>query len=479
MTRAARWSTGLLALLCAALPGQVETPANKQQLAESKFRDLTERMQRMLSVLQRETPADADLLAAGLRFVREQHLHDDLQRASQLLAAERWDEALAEMGKVRDNLARLLALLQNRSLDLRQLQQRINSLSAMRERVAQLAQEQAAQKDDSARKEELEQKLRAAGVPPEERARQLDFANRQAAQAATERATDALAKDMEQAEQENAGEQFPGRKHVQQAVPKQRNASEHLQAQRSPKQAQQDAKDELQSAKEELDQRIEQLRKQMQDEVLRALEEQFAAMQKEQLSLSEETKTLDRTRMQAQAGNAELPSSLRERIRAVATGERQLQAQAEAALKTLQEEATTAVFPELLADLIAQLAAVVQACDAQTTNAAVQGQQAEVVRTLDLLLAALRNTIERKEAGQEPSSEDGGPPPLVSVSAELKMLKFLQERVNVATKELHAQGEAQRLEGGPALADRQGRVRDLTRRLADKLAAESAKEERK
>jgi hypothetical protein len=68
------------------------------------------------------------------------------------------------------------------------------------------------------------------------------------------------------------------------------------------------------------------------------------------------------------------------------------------------------------------------------------------------------------------------------VSAELKMLRFLQERVNKATKEFDARPAAQKVaDAGKAASDqlstKQGRVQDLMRRLAVKLGKENDAEE--
>ncbi|MCA3010145.1 MAG: hypothetical protein INH34_17365 [Phycisphaerales bacterium] len=65
------------------------------------------------------------------------------------------------------------------------------------------------------------------------------------------------------------------------------------------------------------------------------------------------------------------------------------------------------------------------------------------------------------------------------MSAELKMLRFLQERVNKSTKDFDARPEAERAATRPesdALAGKQARVQDLMRRLAAKLGNESAPE---
>lgn len=77
----------------------------------------------------------------------------------------------------------------------------------------------------------------------------------------------------------------------------------------------------------------------------------------------------------------------------------------------------------------------------------------------------------------------GGQPPLVPISAELKMIRYLQERVNKRTKDYDegmpaemratddARAEAQQL------STKQAKVRDLTRKLAVKLNQESHAEE--
>ncbi|MFO1076515.1 MAG: hypothetical protein U1E73_02180 [Planctomycetota bacterium] len=70
------------------------------------------------------------------------------------------------------------------------------------------------------------------------------------------------------------------------------------------------------------------------------------------------------------------------------------------------------------------------------------------------------------------------------VSAELKMLKFLQERVNKATKDFDAKpDEAKHTLVGQreteGLAGKQGRVQELMRKLASKLSKENHTEEGK
>jgi cytochrome c556 len=85
-----------------ALRAQGEVPTvTKQEVARGKFRELTDRMQKLMVVLQSTEPEDSKLLTAGLQFVQEAKIHEDLANVASLLEQERWDDALTEMGEVR------------------------------------------------------------------------------------------------------------------------------------------------------------------------------------------------------------------------------------------------------------------------------------------------------------------------------------------------------------------------------------------
>lgn len=532
----------LLALCLGVLPGASlraqdppQSPAQKQELARGKFRDLTARMQKLMVALQQTEPEDSKLLGIGLQYAQEKKLQQRLDQAGVLLQSERWDEALVAMGTLKADLATLLDLLQARDDDLRKLLEQIKRLSGFRDRVDQLAKEQQNEKEDSAKTEALQrqlaelaqkreqaqallaqqQELRAAtnqlgvqaaaeatkpladkeaelqkqaerlqgeleavekkqaelaptpaqpadpaqpqpaapsppqpsasagkaakamgqaqqqlgeqkpepSLPPQDEAiaklqaavRELDemadaakrelaklpFDQQQKRQEATQAATDKLAQDMEQpAEGEQpTDEAKPGQKRVQQAVPKQHAAAGQLKEQKPAKQKQQDAKDDLDAAKQELDEALAQLRQQLQDEVLRALEDRFAAMLKRQKELSARTLALDGARKNVLTVDGQLPASMVEQLQGLAKGEDELAAEAGDALKLLGEDGTTAVFPPLVEQLRDDLAAVGKLLAASRSGPDVQQAQRDVEDLLDLLINALRKTIERKECG--------------------------------------------------------------------------------
>lgn len=511
------------------------TATAKQELARTKFRELTERMQKLMAVLQQSEPEDSQLMAAGLQYTQEKKLHSRLERAGSMLQQERWDEALVAMNELKRDLGTLLDLLQDRDADLLRLLEQIKRLEGFKDRVEQLKQEQGEEKEASARTEALQQhladleakKLQAAallakqqqlrtqtnelgvaaasaatkplaeqegrlqqetaelgksleaterkaaelqaappsGKPPAEPGGQaarsegsssakqasqamgqaqqqlgaqkpeaslkdqdqaiqdlqrtidelermaedarrellkLPFEQQVQRQEQTQAATDALAKDMEASEQQGDGgepQATPGKQRVQQAVPKQRAAAGQLKEYVPAKQKQQDAKEDLEAAQKELEDALAQLRQQLQDEVLRALEERFTAMLARQRELSAQTRTLDGTRANLLTASGTLPAAFVEKLGELAGGENDLALEAADALKLLEEDATTAVFPPLVEQLRDDLQAVARQLQQQHSGEPVQVAQREVEDLLALLIDALRKTIERKESG--------------------------------------------------------------------------------
>lgn len=646
-------TTAPLASLTAQTPSAA---AHKQDQARAKFKELTERMAKLMPELQKTEPESSSLLKAGLTFAQEKKLQPRLDHGGDLLRQERWDESLVVLTELQSDLNKLLELLQNRNADLRKLLEEIARLEAFKNRVETLAKEQQDEKDQSALTEALQkhladleqkkaqaqallaeqQKLREqtnqlgvqaaaeatkpladkeeqlqketdklakdleqtektdaelkkdaakaaekaaeaaknaenkagepkagepkagepkagepksgepkagepkagepkAGEPKEggkcncsgsaskaaqsmaeaqkqlgdkkpesslkdqdhaienlkktvqeleqmtEEARRelmkLPMEQQAKQQEKTQHATDTLAKDMEKSEEQEEGDeqkQTPGKKRVQQAVPKQRAAAGQLKEYKPAKQKQQDAKEDLEAAKKELEDALAQLRQQLVDEVLRALEERFTAMLAVQRELSAQTKTLHGTRGNVITANGELPTALVAKIQGLADGETGLEVEAGDALKLLEEDATTAVFPPMVEELRDQLGAVAKRLVGRDTDSGTQEAQREVEELLTMLINALRKVIEQREGG-ECKGQCNGKPPLVPFSAELKMLRYLQERVNKTTKEFDARApEAKNTAESDAMAKKQARVQELMRRLAEKMAKEEA-----
>ncbi len=108
--------------------------------------------------------------------------------------------------------------------------------------------------------------------------------------------------------------------------------------------------------------------------------------------------------------------------------------------------------------------------------------QAEIEDTLKMLIDALRRTI---EDGEGKCGQCNGEPPLVPMSAEVKLILALQKRVAKRTKDYDTtvpedkrETEQAATEAGE-IARKQGRVKYLTRKLAIKQNKENQAAENK
>lgn len=532
--RVARLLIGL-ALFASTLFAQVAN--DRQEQARQRFTALHRKMQELQVVLSTTAPEESRVLKLGNRHIQEAQIQESMEGVAALLQAERWDEAIERMGTVRTDLEDLLALLQNKNVDLKKLLEEIERLSQFKDRVDKLIDEQVREKNASAEVEALEKHLREleaakakvgelvreqtklrdatnesglnvgdkaaemadrqgelkkqaedlaeeldkigkdaekvakpeedggakpgepkdgdkAGKPGEgkpgscagacqgaaqsmgeaqqkleankpessledqnkaieklkealgdleklsEEARrrllQIPFEQQIKAQEQTQAATDKLAEDMQASEQGEDAKPTPGKKNVQQSVPKQKAAAGQLK-ERKPgkaKQDQQDAEDELQQAKKELEDALAQLRQEMQDQVLRALEERLAAMLVKQRELSALTKVTDRLKGEAVAAAEVVPASIRERCGRESQGEAGLASESHDAIKLLEEDGTTAVFPELFAELETSLTEIADRLAQFESGTATQEMQRSVEELMGMLLDALKKQIE-------------------------------------------------------------------------------------
>ncbi|MEZ5966718.1 MAG: hypothetical protein R3F56_22965 [Planctomycetota bacterium] len=155
--RVARLLFGLA--LCASCLFAQEA-SDRQEQARQRFAALHRKMQELQVVLSTTAPEESRVLKLGNRHIQEARIQDDMDGVGALLQAERWDEALERMTEVRGELEELLALLQNKDVDLKKLLEEIERLSQFKDRVDRLIEEQAREKNASAELEALERHLR-------------------------------------------------------------------------------------------------------------------------------------------------------------------------------------------------------------------------------------------------------------------------------------------------------------------------------
>ena len=537
----------LLGVFAALAPSQ-ERVVTKQEKATRAFERLTERMQKLTSQLESTDPDQAQLISLGSKFIQETAIASKMEDIEEMLADESWDDAIETSEAVILDLNKLIELLLKGDARLEELLAEMQRLDAFKQRVEDLVEQQQAEKDDSARREALEehrkdleaakqkladliadqkalhQQAGAAGVQAQageaasmaksegslkeraaQMAKELEDIEAQAAelkaaeepdaaeagepgeagaagqpsgggsaaskaasgasgdmggaqnklqenkpessledmekalakledaqksvekeleelarellklpfdqlakkQEQTKIETDKLAEDMEKSEggENSDGQPTPGRQAVQQAVPKQRAAAGQLKEMKAgkAKQEQQDAKEQLERAKEQLEEALAQLRQQLQEEVLRSLEERFGLILAEQKKISASTRLIDSQKQDSLAPGDTVSAALTRRTEEQAAAELELSAEAHASLKLLEEDGTTAVFPEFVVEIRDDLNSVGARLQEGKTGVTTQGMQKEIEDMLEMLIDSLRKQIEENQ-GQ------GGPP---------------------------------------------------------------------
>jgi hypothetical protein len=263
----------------------------------------------------------------------------------------------------------------------------------------------------------------------------------------------------------------PGQKNVEQAEQEMGGAAESLEQEKpqdaAPKQDKAIA--ELEQAQQELEQALEQLRKEQREETLRDLEARFREMLSKQLPINESTLALDQLGRQRFARAEEL------QLADLSASQRALAEQAATCLHILDEEGTTVAFPRVVEQLSEDMTASADRLAGLDTGAITRTIQQEIVDTLEQLLEAVKKMQQENEQQQAGGSQAGGKdPPLLPPSAELKLLRASQSRVNTRTMaitESAAQGaeSAQAAQQGlRKLAARQIECAEIAKQMRDR-----------
>ena len=282
--------------------------------------------------------------------------------------------------------------------------------------------------------------------------------------------TDELLKKMkEEAGREGSEGGAPGQQGVEGAKGAMQRAERNLRG-KSANRANKDQKEaieRLEKAKEELEEVLRQLREEEQLMLLEALERRFDKMLQQQTRIFKETLSLF-LRMK---DSPVPPRAVADKGQELGNGEAELSAEAEKVLEILREEGTTVVIADVIADMkgdLDGLAARLRKLDAGDYTQAVQQ---DVIETLRELIEVIKEELDRKQGGGEGNgdgSEGEEDEDLLPTSAELKMLKSLQVRVNKRTSTFDKMLKKEDEERA-RIAGKQDGVGTLTRTMADKL----------
>ena len=237
----------------------------------------------------------------------------------------------------------------------------------------------------------------------------------------------------------------PGQEQMEQAGDAQKQAADDMQqndsdsAQKKQKQAEQ----KMEQALEEIEDRLSQLREETNEEKLARLEARFRQMLERQNVASIMTIEIEDKRFNL--GQIRLRDQLL--ILRLATEELEIRELAQQAYDLLLEDGTSIVFPEVVQDLRADLESAAGLLQSERTDQYTQLVQKEVEITIQDLLDALKEAKKDGKKGGGGGGGGGGKQPLLKKSAELKILRMRQRRLNRRTKKLEIMREQ------PAMAD--------------------------
>ena len=282
------------------------------------------------------------------------------------------------------------------------------------------------------------------------------------------------------------GQKAPGARNIEKAEEAMERAGEDL-ANRHNKDAaenQEEAAKELEAAQQTLEEALMQARKREQEAVLRALGERFLAMLARQKEITAATEKL-----LADATDGKLSRRQRLEAQALGTGEdagrkseRLLARDADAALELVREEGSTSILPVVIDELVRDLDEVATLLGEGQVNRFSVALQKDIERTIEELIEVIKKEVEQRAGGGGGGGgggDDGGNgQQLLPASAELKVIRVQQLRVNQMTEQFDLQRTAEadlspeQQQAVRHLADKQGRVADLTRELHERLNKE-------
>jgi hypothetical protein len=424
----------------------------RQKDAEQELREAADALRRLE---ERRRQHDKDALAKDQERIRKdaERLEEDLQRLER--GAPGKDAGSGEMG--------------NAQKDMKQAE---GSLSKGDNRQA-VPNEQAAKKE----LENAYQKLEQFEKDLKELLKLPDYDKMAKKQDDTAEKTDDVLKKMDQAGQKpqpggDSGEPTPGQGQVEGAKRAMQRGSQNLRN-KSAKRAnsdQQEAIDRLKKAQEELEEALRQLREEEQLMLLDAIRRRLEKMLREQVQIRTHTIALNLRVKDALKANRKPARADVDRGRQLGEGESAIAAEAEKLIEIMREEGSTVVIPDVVEDMRKDLDLLAARLRQLKAGEYTQEIQTDIINTLKELIKVIEEEQEKKQGKggggepQEGDSEDN----LLPDSAELKMLRSLQLRVNRRTNRFERLRDKDTDERG-RLADKQNGVADLTRTMADKL----------
>lgn len=466
----------------------------RQKLIQDRLQRLEETMIKLSRALAESEPEKSERLRetldeAGRRRVKARIAQlVELLKKQDLSAAEREQAAaLADLESLLDTLSSTLNEAERRREErkrLEELKRQVRALLDEQIDAMQKTHEIAAEIDANRRRagdkageksEGAQPKPGEAAAPKSSEAASQALQEAEARQRELQRKAAELQKKMKSKKADSA---TPGVEQVGEAEKAMDEAAENLGDVR-PREAepqQQRAAEKLQESIDELEKALRQIRKEEMEETLATLESRLAAL------LDGEKKVRS-----AVGGLVERPAAewTRDEQLAVAEAARtqgELADEAESIRRILVDEGTTVILPELIGQAAADIRNVAARLSRSEATAETRAILDDVIQLLEEVLESVKSRRDENERQESPEGQEGQPDenrPLLPGSAELKLLRSSQLRINNRTTAI-ASGPAavdgaldpaqaaRRQQELDALSERQRQLSELTRRMNER-----------
>lgn len=259
---------------------------------------------------------------------------------------------------------------------------------------------------------------------------------------------------------------------VQEAQRRMRIAEEKLRdaEQREAVEEQRQAVRELELAREELERILRQMREEEIERMLADLETRLRRMLQLQIAVYEATERLTRLAAGDPSREQRLASAN------LARDEGRIVLEADRTLLLLRDDGTSAAFPESVEQLRSDMASVQRRLSDASLDSLTIAMEEDVIAALEEMIAAVETAQREQEQNdgeqQQQSPSEGGEPqdePLITMLAELRMLRSLQVRINRRTEQIaEAQPQDDLQEMLDELSERQRKLYETTRALVEK-----------
>ncbi len=427
----------------------------RQQTIRERLARLEGLMMNLSKALEQNEPGQAQRLREALEQVGRQRIKARVEQLITLLRSQRLSEADQDQRVLIENLRDLLALLTGPAGEAERQRAERQRLEQLRRQIRALLEEQT---DIFNRTRQVE----VSEEPPPDAAGELgrlELRQRQAEQKA-----DALRRQMQgRGEREGAA---PGARSMGEAAQEMRGAAERL-GEGEPQPAaelQESALEKMQSALTELEDALRQIRREEVEETLAALEMRFRAMLEKERGVRETVTGLA-------AKPAEQWSRIEQlRLTEAAGIQTALASECEAIERLLIDEGTTVILPELMRQLGADVRSVAARLSVGDLGRRTQQELDAIIALLTEILEAIE--VRREQMQEAPPLPESADPqegaPLLPGSAELKLIRSSQIRINERTRELSSSPDGAVAQELGELAARQRALAGLARRMNER-----------